>query len=208
MKCINSKKEKFLLYTSFATFCLFFTLTIYIYLNPSNAFDIKASLLLQSQKWAGFLQVTNAIISAPEFRLIYIILLAVFILTHRYKMLIFPIAALSSELLTNLIKNIIARPRPLPSVVKVTDHAYGFSYISGHTLEYMLLFTFLGILSLNIPKIRTYKYVFSFVCFAFALIVGLGRVYVGVHWFTDIIGSYLLGISVFSILYCRLGDAV
>ncbi|PIW22966.1 MAG: hypothetical protein COW32_01820, partial [Candidatus Aquicultor secundus] len=82
------------------------------------------------------------------------------------------------------------------------DHSTGFSYVSGHTLEYTLLFGFLGFLALLSAEGRTSRYVLSAVSFLMPLIVGLGRVYAGAHWVTDVVGGYLLGTAILLTLVC------
>lgn len=172
---------------------LFFALTLFVYNNPLLEFDINASQYLQSQGWASPLRYTNAIFGAPAFRLIYLVLIAAFVIAKRYALIVFVVISAASEILTFAIKNTIARPRPTADLVTVYADANSFSFISGHTLEHTLLFGFLGYLALVSASERPKRYILTAILFIMPLIVGLGRVYAGVHWLTDIIGSYLLG---------------
>ena len=91
--------------------------------------------------------------------------------------------------LTQVIKHIIGRPRPNYSS---ENGSFGFeffsfessfhSFPSGHTST---IFAVALALSMLTPKIKIY-YIF------FALIVGLSRVVVGAHFFSDVIGGVIV----------------
>jgi len=91
-----------------------------------------------------------------------------------------------------VVKNIIRRDRPagVNIVPLLGDH----SMPSSHALAAFLLFTTLCVLiMLNMPVGRHVK---RWIAIASALIiiaVGLSRAYLGVHWFGDVVASYLFG---------------
>jgi len=193
---MDANSKKFTLSLSLLLLLPFFALTLLVYNNPLLEFDLNASRYLQSQEWASPLRYTNMIVGAPAFRLIYLALIAAFIIAKRYALTVFVIVSAASELLTFAIKSVVARPRPTADFVTVYADANGFSFVSGHTLEHTLLFGFLGYLALVNASERPKRYIIAAAMFTVPLIVGLGRVYAGVHWFTDIAGSYLLGTSI------------
>ena len=100
-------------------------------------------------------------------------------------------ATLLTGFLTQLIKHIVGRPRPNYSLEK---DFFGFeffsfesslhSFPSGHTST---IFVVAFALSMLTPKIKIY-YIF------FALIVGLSRVIVGAHFFSDVIGGIIIAL--------------
>lgn len=181
---------------------IFLLLTMYVIAHPINDFDTNTTRLLQSQDWAQIFNTTNNIIASSEFRLIYILLAIAFILKKRYNLLLIVVAALSSELMSFAIKKIIARPRPTTSIVNIYDPANGFSFISGHTLEYTILFGSLALAVLINSESQPRRYAIAGLLFVTPLVVGLGRVYSGAHWFSDVVGSYLIG-SVILIILAR-----
>lgn len=112
--------------------------------------------------------------------------------------LLFGVFLLLAELLTFLIKLFVSRPRPLDGLV-VNDDPYSFP--SGHAT--MATF-FYGMLALTF--IREYalrggdrlKVVFALL--ALLGLVGASRVYLGVHYATDVLAGYVFG-SVFLVVY-------
>ncbi len=100
-------------------------------------------------------------------------------------------ATLLTGFLTQLIKHIVGRPRPNYSL---ENGSFGFeffsfesslhSFPSGHTSTIFIAALTLSMLT---PKIKIY-YIF------FGLIVGLSRVIVGAHFFSDVIGGIIIAI--------------
>jgi membrane-associated phospholipid phosphatase len=106
-------------------------------------------------------------------------------------------------------KLLVARPRPSASLVEVLQAASGASFPSGHVMSYVafwgLLFSFGIILFRGHYWWRTALLIISAL---FVVLVGPARVYLGDHWTSDILGSYLLsgmivGIAVWMYLYLK-----
>jgi membrane-associated phospholipid phosphatase len=101
------------------------------------------------------------------------------------------------------VKEFIARPRPTTAqaqVMTVTVEVH--SYPSGHTVLFTVFFGFLWYLTyvtLHKPALRR-----PLLCFFgfLVLTVGVSRVYLGAHWFSDTVGGYFLG---FAILIAGIG---
>jgi membrane-associated phospholipid phosphatase len=92
----------------------------------------------------------------------------------------------------DIIKNIIRRPRP--SGVSIAPITTDFSMPSGHALGAFLLFaTLCVIVMLNVPTGRHMKRWLVAVSAVAIIAMGLSRVYIGVHWFGDVLGAWLLG---------------
>lgn len=92
-----------------------------------------------------------------------------------------------------LLKGLFARPRP--SIVEPLYVASGLAFPSGHALLSAVLYPTLGILIASNLRERAPK-VFVFAAAAvLALLVGVTRVYLGVHYPSDVLGGWLIGLA-------------
>lgn len=108
---------------------------------------------------------------------------------HRSEAKIFAIACLGAFILNNGMKLFFAKPRPhiFPSLISETS----FSFPSGHALGSFVMYGFLAyLLSARFPKFSKFIYTLAVITIA---IIGLSRMYIGVHWPTDIIAGYGVG---------------
>ncbi|MCM1052573.1 MAG: phosphatase PAP2 family protein [Ruminococcus sp.] len=95
--------------------------------------------------------------------------------------------------LNALIKRIIRRDRPnIKRLVKET----GYSYPSGHTMSSTCFYSFLFILVLNSPMIASLKILLMIILILNIFMVALSRIYLGVHYFSDIVGAVLISLSI------------
>ena len=94
-------------------------------------------------------------------------------------------------ILMQVIKNIVRRPRP--EWQWATQG--GYSFPSGHTISAYMLYGTL-ILLINKKMTGALKYILIIICSIIIFLAGLSRIYLGVHYFSDVVGSLLLGTSI------------
>ncbi|MDN3497155.1 phosphatase PAP2 family protein [Planococcus sp. APC 4015] len=102
------------------------------------------------------------------------------------------VAAAGSLLMTVAGKDLIGRERP-PLADAVPPFEYSPSFPSGHTLNAVVvigIIVYLILLRQHSRRTRIWLIVGGTV---FAIVVGLSRVYLGHHWFTDVLAGWLLG---------------
>lgn len=120
---------------------------------------------------------------------ILIVIFLVF-LVNRKVSYIYLGASIIQTSLNRVIKAIVRRPRPN---VDVFIRESNFSFPSGHAMAITCLYGLL-IYYLYKSEIR-YRKLLIVICVLIIVLVSLSRVYLGVHYFSDIIGGILLSSS-------------
>lgn len=105
------------------------------------------------------------------------------------------VSAAGTWLTVNALKLSIRRPRP-PEVVRLV-HASGWSFPSGHAGQATATWLALGIVVGLVATRRWQKATSIAVGAVLALLVGVSRVYLGVHWMTDVLVGWLVGVAWF-----------
>ena len=120
-----------------------------------------------------------------------IILITWFLLKkHKWYSIKIPVIAVSSLLLMFLLKFIFHRVRPLTPLLKV---AKGFSFPSGHA---MMSFTFYGLLIAIVwqyIKALWLKWLLTVILSALIFAIGVSRVYLRVHYASDVLAGFCVG---------------
>lgn len=106
----------------------------------------------------------------------------------------FTITISFTGLFTFVLKRLFNRPRPTNEYVTIVESYHNNSFPSGHTLSYVVFFGFMILLMRRLTTTPKYiRYSVSLFSY-FMLIAGpLSRIYLGAHWFTDIVGGFLVG---------------
>ncbi|MBW4591852.1 MAG: phosphatase PAP2 family protein [Brasilonema angustatum HA4187-MV1] len=108
---------------------------------------------------------------------------------YREEAKVFVLACLGAFILNTELKLFFSKPRPELWHQLISEKS--FSFPSGHALGSMVLYGFIAyLLAIHYPKLSRVIY-----CLAIILIaaIGISRLYLGVHWPTDIIAGYGVG---------------
>ncbi len=89
------------------------------------------------------------------------------------------------------IKVLVARPRPPTELVKVLEEWDSYSFPSGHVFHYVVFFG--AVLVILRKRPGTASWLAQGALALLILLVGLSRIYLGVHWLGDVIAGYFLG---------------
>lgn len=120
-----------------------------------------------------------------------VIIVLIFFKNKRYGIYM-AINLITITILQLILKSIFSRSRPIDiNLIKES----GYSFPSGHSLTVMALYGFI-IYLIYISKLnRNSKTIFISLFSLIIFIVGLSRIYLGVHFFTDVIGAYTFSLS-------------
>jgi undecaprenyl-diphosphatase len=92
-----------------------------------------------------------------------------------------------------VIKMMVLRPRPTADLVKVFSDLHSSGFPSGHVLMATAFFGFLTFLGYTLLKKSHWRTVLLVLFALFIMLMGLSRIYLGHHWFSDVMGAYLFG---------------
>lgn len=129
----------------------------------------------------------------PSVILVSITFLLLLVRGRRWESLVTVISFTGVTTLSLILKILINRPRPPVEVVNVFYPMYSRSFPSGHVLFYIAFFGFLSFLVYQLMKPSVLKTVVLSCFFALISLIAPSRLYLGHHWFSDTLGSYLLG---------------
>lgn len=156
---------------------------------------------LGSEQWDGFwLFITKQFYWSPLFAVVFYFLIKK-IGWKQFGILIVFVALLilATDQLTNLFKYSFERLRPcndptLEGQIREVLVRKSFSFFSGHASNSMATTTFFFLI------FRKY-YKYSFLLFLFPLIFAYSRIYLGLHFPSDILTGYLFGIFTGALFY-------
>jgi undecaprenyl-diphosphatase len=103
------------------------------------------------------------------------------------------VATLGGTLLSFTLKFFFGRERPDVTLHLVTVHSASFP--SGHAMLSAVVYLTLGALLAQVVPRRADKMYFIIVAFVLTLLVGLSRVYLGVHYPTDVLAGWSVGLA-------------
>jgi undecaprenyl-diphosphatase len=113
-------------------------------------------------------------------------------LTRRARIALTVLACtLSGTAMSSLAKLAFARPRP--ELVPHSVEVYTASFPSGHALMSAVVYLTLSVLVARTQPDRRVKLFIMIFAVAITLLVGLSRIYLGVHWPTDVLAGWCLG---------------
>lgn len=127
----------------------------------------------------------------------YVVTIALLVLLKSRKDIYTGIHLLIIQAINRLIKFIIKRPRPDEIFHLVQETNYSFP--SGHSMSAMAGYG-LWIIEVKNSNLK-YKNGLVVILGLMIFLIGLSRIYLGVHYFSDVIGGFLLSLSYILFIY-------
>lgn len=125
--------------------------------------------------------------------LVTVVVLGGLLLRGKYALMVLVLASVAGGgLLSTLLKNAFDRERPshIPHLMEATSP----SFPSGHSMLAAVTYLTLGALLGRLTTKRREKYYFLAVAGTIVLLVGLSRMYLGVHYPTDVLAGWSAGV--------------
>ncbi|GAA4295226.1 phosphatase PAP2 family protein [Nibribacter koreensis] len=102
------------------------------------------------------------------------------------------ISVLGSGITMDVLKTYFSRERPLDVAFYVPENS--FSFPSGHAASAMALVGLLAYFCLLEVKHQRAKILLFLMGLLYVLLIGISRIYLGVHFLTDVVAGFLLGL--------------
>ena len=134
----------------------------------------------------------TALGGSPVLTLLTLIAAGYLIAARKAATAVFLVAAISTGAIAGtLLKLLFARARP--DLVAHLVETYSTSFPSGHAMNSAVTFLTLGALLARAEAVRSVRIYLMAVAVALTLIVGFSRVYLGVHWPSDVLAGWCVG---------------
>ncbi len=176
----------------------FITLSCIVFFLPLEYLDIHISEEIQEKQtpdlnilmiwlsWFGRTSVSVVMVG---------IILLIFFILRLKKEAVLMVSTLLSGILGLGLKMLINRPRPSKDLVVLLEETKYQSFPSGHVLFYTVFFGALILIILHLKNIKyKFKLFLIIICLSMIFFGAVSRVYLGAHWFTDVLGGFILGI--------------
>ena len=181
---------------------VFLTLASEIAEGETQAFDLMILKALRSPEdpsrplgpfWLeGALLDLTALGGSTVLGLVIFSVVGFLLLQTRYHTALFvATTSITGELVGAVLKQTFNRPRP--SIVPHLRDVFTTSFPSGHAMESAIVYLTLGALLMRVTTSRLTKMYCMGMAILLTLLVGISRVYLGVHYPTDVIGGWIIG---------------
>jgi undecaprenyl-diphosphatase len=128
------------------------------------------------------------------------------VISNRSKTALFvTLATLSGAILSTLLK--LGFDRPRPDLIPHLTHTYSTSFPSGHAMVSAVVYLTLGTLLARVVSgvwSRIYVMAVAFILTGF---IGLSRLYLGVHWPSDVLAGWTAG-AVWALLWWTIANII
>jgi len=194
------KKQRRLLLVSLLSLLGF--LFVALYKNSFTTLDVSVSswaLSIQTSVFTPLAEIIDVTFDTITLLIITVSIAAVLFYRKYWKHSVLLMGAMSGDaLIVALIKLSIQSVRPLEELL----YDRGFSFPSGHTAGSVVFFGVLTYFAWSYWASSKVKILSGGLAVLVTALVGFDRIYLNVHWFSDVVGGYLVGVFwlTFSIL--------
>ena len=181
---------------------IFILLTVLVMFDKTRSFDMMFYNFLMNFRCDMLDNYFTFITKLGDVAFILGLIFGVVIYFRNKESVLYTLLAVDCTITNKIIKHLVRRDRP--SVLKLIKQG-GYSYPSGHTMISMCMYGY-AIYAVNkYIKNKKLKNVLNILLEVLIISIGLSRVYVGVHYISDVIAGYILAIIIL-ILYIELSE--
>jgi len=179
-----------------------FLMTMLMVVIKTPALDISVSQAVEnfSNNSSGFLSLLGNHIGIVLGGITLLILLILYSNRRKKELIALPVALLLGYVVSILLKFIVQRSRPASAMINET----GYSFPSNHVVFASILF--IMVIYFFVKEMKTEISKRALISFSTIMILFVGslRIYLNVHWVTDILGGIALGAFITSLVVLHL----
>ena len=177
---------------------LFIVIAIFLFNGKIDSFDNKVYDFLISFKSNGLTSYFKLITKLANTIIIIIFCIVILILFYKKKQSIYLVGTvIISTIINQTLKHLITRPRPV-GINLITET--GYSFPSGHAMASVTFYGFIIYLIINSNLPSKLKWIITFLLTFIIINICLSRIYLGVHFASDVGCGALLAISLLLIV--------
>jgi undecaprenyl-diphosphatase len=179
---------------------LFFFLARLVRSGKTKELDRAVTIRLQSQQAPWFSRLMHAVSWAgfpPQSRILPFAMPGLIAaLGRKPGLALIQFAGWGTSILSGITKFVMKRPRPFGPEFRISKARIGgTSFPSGHVINYIGIYGTAAYLASRYVKPKALRRAIVGGLSSMIALVGPSRIYLGHHWFTDTLASYLLGSS-------------
>jgi undecaprenyl-diphosphatase len=198
LRALAFLRERRAIVLLFLLFTAFLAMTFLIRQRETLEIDVAITRALQRRDSGPLTEVARALTVAGNFPSMAVVALPValvFARGRRFWAIALLVAAASlGHPLNYVIKMLFNRPRPGADVVQVFLPATGTSFPSGHAMVGVMFYGLLAFLCWVYVRAWRVRAAGVAALSLFGMSIGVSRIYLGAHWFSDVVGGWAAGL--------------
>lgn len=186
-------KKNFKWIISLVCIILFLIIGLYLIEINDNFIDEKIYSLIISIKSDFITNIFKVItfFASSKFMVLSVVIVLLLKKLKNIRFLII-LNLLNTVVLNSLLKFLFKRERPIDLMLV---EEIGYSFPSGHTMAACIFYGFLIYLVNKSKYSKKVKLITNTILTILIILIGISRIYLGVHYASDVIGGYLISIS-------------
>ena len=199
---MERKQKRHLATISYLSLIGFLAIAVFVYLDGLQTFDLFIIQIVQGLESPFMTMVMNvfSVIGSYKTIMLVFLVMAGFLYVkgkHLNHIIILSVTIICTGIINQALKYAIQRERP--SFYRLAE-ATGYSFPSGHSMGAFAAYGMMTLILLTYIHSHRSQVLMIVASSLLILFIGISRIYLGVHFPSDVIGGYLLSLFLITII--------